>query len=1675
MSLEGLTRKMSKYYETHEIKTTYKPNTAKIPTFHTPAPIPQAGQSNHSPSVSKQTGSGANAVGMASADLGAGVAKKQTIPVSQRQFGIGMRQTQAQPQKLPYADKVSASLPQYNAVTPSGGSKVPALPYYQAPGISSDTWKKQAEQLKEDVAQQQKTVRPWQNTSGTMQTASYMKTPQAFQKDGRAMSIEKPESVVRNEQNLSDLKSSLANAQNQGYLTDYSEQWRAIESRDDAEDVKAKLARMASMKNNIGADMGQNIASMNEYQRLRGELESKGINAEGVADWLRRNSNVMEAYYQQQRDAARAEEHPIIESLKTVPQSLYGGTGALAGMTQSAMNSRTGEYRPIDTMGDAFDIARSQQTVRGTVGDNFGQWVYEKTGNQNIANAAKFLYGTAMSGLDSAFIAALGGGATAAIGATGGTAAINGAASIILGSNAASETMMDVVNRGGSTDQAVASGLLAGAAETIFEKVSIDGLISKFKSGEKGFRAFLKNATLQGVSEASEEMATEIANVIADYYVNGGLSEIEQMRQSGMSDVEIANEIAKRVGVAGAGGFLMGFVGGGTSNLTGGISKGGKNRTAAEYAGLYGSYKNSTSTDTSPVDSVSEQGQQVTQTATESAQNRSVQSENAAMSLARQYAGQNISNSQATEILDDPESVKEMTEAGVDLSGTSSQRRKAVKDYVQGIAEQSQQQIPYAPGFNPDSQAAPQQLPRAEQTQPQQIPYNPSSQAVETPVQPTLPRAEELNSERQKNAQEPNLPIYGENTVGSAQVNPESYAHLQNQYGTVEPGENPARTIDMPVKDAQGQTNSLFARTIAESESMPNEMVPEWEQAVASGEFSHDIATDKAATRHAERELGKGWDYAMRQWQAVSEGDKVATKNDLALGQLLLANAMKDGDTQTAMKLAAELCAEATRAGQAVQSFRLLKKMTPEGMLYYLQKTVNNLNNDFEGRKGFEGIKIDEGMAERLGKATTREEMNAIVDEIKQDIAAQIPVSIWDIWNAWRYLAMLGNPTTHIRNIVGNAVFAPVISVKNGLAAAIESGVKKANGGQLSSAQKAIVSKRDAADKALLDFAEGDYEAIEAAEFGSDKYSSDKGDILARRQILPGILGKLSDWNSSLLRLEDRWFSRPRYIKSLASYMKANGLTADSITSEQLAKAREYAIKEAKKATYQDDAALADMIKGFKTKARQFQRSDNKGKKVVGYAAEGFVDSLMPFTKTPVNIVKRGLEYSPANIVNVVYDLTQVKSGKKTASDVIDAIATTLTGTGLLALGYALANMGWVSGGGEDDKEDKYRQMLGEQHYSLDVGKMLKDMLGWMGIDYDEENAGTYTIDWLAPEALPFFVGVAASEDVKTGELGIDSFVDALSALGDPIIELSMMSGLNDALNSVSYGNNALSALFSNQVSSYLSQGVPTIGGKFNRTIDKTSRQTYYDPNKGALTKTVDVFAQKAAQKIPFASYALQPRIDAWGRTEENTGGNFVGRLGYNMTSPGYYEKKSATDVDKELLRLYDKTGETSVLPSYAAKTWTLPKDDGGDKVKLTAKEYTEYAKDKGSKAYDIFDSLIDSQTYKSMSNDDKVEVAIKVYEYANAVAKSNVSDYTLRDTAAKIQKCEKAGIPAGVAIVAYVAQKDVKGDKDSKGNTIQLSASKNKKEAIDRMTPFINKKQRELLYDLFEVSEKVW
>jgi len=69
----------------------------------------------------------------------------------------------------------------------------------------------------------------------------------------------------------------------------------------------------------------------------------------------------------------------------------------------------------------------------------------------------------------------------------------------------------------------------------------------------------------------------------------------------------------------------------------------------------------------------------------------------------------------------------------------------------------------------------------------------------------------------------------------------------------------------------------------------------------------------------------------------------------------------------------------------------------------------------------------------------------------------------------------------------------------------------------------------------------------------------------------------------------------------------------------------------------------------------------------------------------------------------------------------------------------------------------------------------------------------------------------------------------------------------------------------------------------------------------------------------------------------------------------------------------------------------------------------------------------------------------------------------------------DKAGISEEQLLAAYEAQKNVKGDKDEDGKTVYLSAARKKKEAVDKATQGLSKRQREKLYSLFKISEQVW
>ncbi|WP_278885965.1 hypothetical protein [Ruthenibacterium lactatiformans] len=877
--------------------------------------------------------------------------------------------------------------------------------------------------------------------------------------------------------------------------------------------------------------------------------------------------------------------------------------------------------------------------------------------------------------------------------------------------------------------------------------------------------------------------------------------------------------------------------------------------------------------------------------------------------------------------------------------------------------------------------------------------------------------------------------LYGQNTVGAAERNEHSFSALQNTYGTIEPGENPARVVDVP-KSTNGKDKvRQFTRTAMEAKATTDELIPLFEQNVEDGLFSYNAKKDKPALDAAVRTItDKGWDGALAQWRDVVEGRTPAGKGNITLGQLLYAEAAKAGDTELAMQLAAEVAAEGTRAGQTVQALRLLKKMTPEGQLYYVNRVVDNLNRDIKAgnrtgigvnwktkraiQSGEKTVEIPNYLAEQLLNAKTESEITDASTAIMKNVADQLPADWATKWNSWRYLAMLGNVRTHIRNIAGNAIFWPARQIKNMTGSWLEQLFVR----EPAKRTKAILNPFNDADKSRMSFAKNDFDqSMKTVVQGTGKLNPESvirqnQTVFTSKAMKP--IETLRKANSAALEWEDTVFSKNAYVDSMAGFMKARGLTEADMTGRTLEQARTYAINQAQKATYRDASALAKKISDL--------ANTNAATRLV-------VGGTMPFTTTPINIAKRGIEYSPAGIAKAItYDLYQLQKGNMTATDVVEDLASGLTGTGIVALGAALASMGFLTGGGEDNKkEEQFKDMQGVQNYALQIGD------------------SSYTIDWLAPISLPLFVGVetwnAFQED---GEFSLARVLDTMTSITEPMMNLTLLQGINSAIKTAGYSDNPVPDIMLNAAVGYAGQAVPTLAGQIARSIDDTRRATF--TQTGAPLAQQDKSLQKIKNKIPFLSQTSQPYVDQWGRTQENTGGSFAGRLAYNMLSPGYYSKNKPTQVDNWLQQLYDRTGESSVLPSYAQKNFT--KD--GIKHNLTAEQYTAYAKERGQTAYDILEVLVPG--YKDLTDQQAVHATEKAYTVATELAKQEALGIEpIKEVQNTIERAEKWGDGdwmAGIADIlkANALTYNVKGDKiPGTDRTISGSAKKNKIAAL--------------------------
>ena len=844
-------------------------------------------------------------------------------------------------------------------------------------------------------------------------------------------------------------------------------------------------------------------------------------------------------------------------------------------------------------------------------------------------------------------------------------------------------------------------------------------------------------------------------------------------------------------------------------------------------------------------------------------------------------------------------------------------------------------------------------------------------------------------------------------------VNPNSAQRIQAEQRRA-PSEVPT------VNPNTGRNVEKTVSTILNSPLTSPEMATVYENAIAGGKFDYDVVTDRSAVQQAQAKIARdGWREVANSFIAKSELGQRITKADTAEAISAYNLAIAEGDNKTAFELSTAIADAAHDSAQMVQAMNLMNRLTPEGRLLTLRRLVDKMNDraarqnrtprqrttdsgDVEGARvdyidKVMGFTLSDELATNYLMAETDAERAAAWDAITTSIADQIPSTFREKADFWRYTMMLTNPTTHIRNGMGNVIQFGARKIKNGIGAAIERAVIK----DQSQRTKAL-----RVDKDLKAFARSQYDTDQNAAMGSGKYSDATAagierEIQRKRKMFNGedVLSRavqgIGDLNSRALDYEDVIFNRAAYVDSFAQALQAKGVTAAEAhagtRAADVEAARAYAIEEAQRATYRNTTALSEAL----SKMGRYDASDN----IVERGKSFLVDAFFPFRKTPANILTTGLDYSPVGLVKGIKEaMVDVKSGKCTAADAVDSIASGLTGTGILALGAYLAAEGLLHvRAGDDDKEEAFEKATGGQDYALQIGDK------------------SYSLDWAVPAAMPLFAGAAIMESAQKGGGTFDAVADALLGMQDVVLETSMLSSLNDLIANISYADSPVLYIADKAISSYAGQYIPTIGSKVASVFDDTVRKSYVEKGTGQLSSDVNYFLQGAAKKVPGARNQLQPSIDLWGNEVSN--GSAPERVFQSFLSPGFLKTQDNSPATQEVRRLAKATGESSVYPAAAEKSFT----NDGKTYNLTAEEYTQYAKAMGSTRKTLVEDALNLSAYKSMSNAEKADYVQNVYKYARETARQDVYDnYT--PSAKWIENAKTAKRDIGVSTAEYLA-----------------------------------------------------
>lgn len=804
------------------------------------------------------------------------------------------------------------------------------------------------------------------------------------------------------------------------------------------------------------------------------------------------------------------------------------------------------------------------------------------------------------------------------------------------------------------------------------------------------------------------------------------------------------------------------------------------------------------------------------------------------------------------------------------------------------------------------------------------------------------------------------------------------------------------RDVEMPQTDPEGRRVSSLASNAVSSAVTPDRMVDAIKSLVNDRELSFDTRSNQQSLDNAAEAIRQAGEEKTINELAKHAENKTIVDGDVEKGLVLYAQYANDPNAQEkASEIFTNLAAVANMSGRNLQLFGLLKRMTPEGQLMTVRKeiskSIEKINKSRHGKNQItvtfgekdiadakkaaqkRNVQVDKALEQNFLDAKTIEEKKQALDDIYKDVAAKIKPTLGEMYDEWRNLAMLGSLKTHERNVGATAAFQPFVMVKRAIGSALESAILK----QEDRTKSIVGFGKD--DRALVKWARGDAKSDDIKKLlgGSGFAGNEARDTIHEyRKILPGFLDTLSKGNQNVMGAEDTFFKRGEYAASLASFLKARGYSIEQVQEGSVPKGimdegRQIAIKEAQKATFNDRNKLTNLV----------EKLNNAGEEYGGSVFHALSKGAVAFLRTTTNIVKRASEYSfdPVSIgKTLITAKADIDSGKKSGADVIDEISARLTGGAAMALGAGLA-AGMIPGVelvGEIEDEDELRE--GAVEYSIRIGDKY------------------YPVGWLAPAMIPLFIGANLygkfsnwDEDADGWDL-VEAYIDTMKGALNPLLELSMLSSINDMIDAVKYeekpGGKVVAAVM-NLATSYFTQSIPTVFGQVEQAFEK-DRKTAYVNTGNTAENIVKRTIANATKRLPGDAYQTE-KLDEFGQPVKNDG-DPLKRVVDAFLNPFNTSERKTDAVTKEITRL-NRANVGKVKLSEPSKKITYTDINGNEHedVRLTEEQYQTMARTQGDTEKRIMERVIESDVYKAMTDRQKADLMDIIDDYAREAGRT--------------------------------------------------------------------------------------